>query len=98
MGLVLTGKCFGRNSEGRPWRSDDGTRGGLSYKARVGIGGGEFLDVSVPEDLKDHVPTKADCGEDGMPVAWNLAFAYGKLRFESVAEVGSRALRPAASS
>lgn len=98
-GLVLTGKCFGRNPEGRPYTLDDG-RTGVSHKVRVGLGGGSYVDVKVRDDaaLLALIPTKEQAGADGVDVSWDVAVSYGKLTFVGVHSEGARALRSAAGS
>lgn len=84
MGLVLTGKLLSRTST--PYdMADDRNPGerirGTAHKCRVGLGRGEFVDVKLTEEALAVVPPTHDIPEDGTPVEWEVAVAFGKVSF-----------------
>jgi hypothetical protein len=93
MGLVLTGKLFSRESTPYDMSATGGPTG-VSHKARVGYGRGEYLDVKLPDSALEIVPETSHIPEDGMPVSWECRFKNSKVEFVALSEPAKHAATP----
>jgi hypothetical protein len=82
MGLRLTGRLFTR--EGKPYEIEGKT--GVSYKARVGTGRAEFIDVKIPATTEalGVVPPTEHIPEEGIPVDWIVRLGFDRKGLEFV--------------
>lgn len=97
MSLVLTGTLFTR--EAKPYTLDNG-QSGTSYRARVGVGRAEFVDVKIPAtpEALAAVPPTEQIPESGIPVEWEVRVNFGKVQFvgDRLAAASWSSPRPAA--